>query len=388
MEKQKTYCKTNNNNGIHRSLWDISSPIISSNIPKITMNPSLYSAASGLRGALHFQKIGSVCNLQLHSSTILKSTTVPTLSAYEEIEIPVPWGHISGKWWGRKDVTPVVGFHGFEDNAGTFDRLAPLLNLPAFLALDAIGHGKSSHIPPGMVYTFIDFVIAFRRVVKYYGWEKFSIIGHSFGSTMGHIYASLYPKEVEKFVSLDCARTFMATIGMGGVTGAPRLRLITEKSLKADKDLSREPPAYTADEMVEALCSTLHSVMPEHVHHLMKRGSKAHPSKPSHLYFTRDQKLRQSDFNRPSLEVLKEAAKQIKCHVLTILGSSGFVNIAEGSLQQKSFNQFEKLIEESAASYQRLLVEGSHHVHLNNPENVAPHINIRDRNRTPSDCKT
>ncbi|KAK3931338.1 putative serine hydrolase [Frankliniella fusca] len=340
------------------------------------MNPSVCTATTGLRSAFKIHNIRPVCGLKLHTSPILSAKTVPSLSTHEEIEIPVPWGHISGKWWGRKDVTPVIGLHGFEDNAGSFDRLAPMLNLPAFLALDAIGHGKSSHIPPGMVYTFIDFVIAFRRVVKYYGWKQFSIIGHSFGSTMGHIYASIYPGEVDKFVTLDCTRTFMATIGMGGVTGAPRLRLITEKCLKADKDRTREPPAYTREEMVTALCKgSMDSVLKEHVHPLMERGSTVHPSKPNHFYFTRDQKLRQSDFNRPSLELLEESAKNIKCHVLTILATGGYVNLCKDSLQEKTFNKFEGLIKDSAPSYKRLDVVGTHHVHLNDPKNVAPHIN-------------
>lgn len=277
---------------------------------------------------------------------------------------------LSGKWWGRKDVTPVIGLHGFEDNAGTFDRLVPLLNVQAFLALDAPGHGRSSHIPNGMVYTFIDFIVSLRRVIQHYGWQRFSIIGHSYGSAMGHIYSSLYPSEVAKFVSLDCARTLMSTMGNSG------LRIITEKSLKSDKDILKDPPAYTSEEIVDAFCTaTLDSVQKEYAEPLLTRGLNVHPKRPNHFYFSRDPKLRFGDFHRPNNELLTESAKNLKCDVLAILGTEGFINLAPDSEASKTFFRFEELLKKSAASYERHDVEGSHHVHLNNPERVAPLVN-------------
>lgn len=284
--------------------------------------------------------------------------------------------YITGKWWGKKDITPVVGLHGFEDNAGTFDRLAPLLDVPGFLALDAPGHGKSSHFPRGMVYHFPDFVFTLRRLVLNAGWQKISIVGHSFGSAMGHIYSSLYPLDVEKFVSLDCARTVMATTGSRGATGLALLRKISQNSLKADGDVSKVPPAYSAEHILDAFCkATLGSVSKEHAQPLLQRGITAHPSKPDHFYFTRDPKLRYAEFNRPNLEILEESAQNIKCHVITILGTEGFVKMMADLVPGKAFFRMEELIKNSAASYRRFDVEGSHHVHLNNPERVAPLIN-------------
>lgn len=46
---------------------------------------------------------------------------------FEEVEIPVPWGHVAGKWYGDRSKQPVLAMHGWQDNAGTFDRLVPLL---------------------------------------------------------------------------------------------------------------------------------------------------------------------------------------------------------------------------------------------------------------------
>lgn len=71
---------------------------------------------------------------------------------WEEIQIEVPWGIVAGKWYGDRDQQPVLALHGWQDNAGTFDKLIPLL--PAcvpILAIDLPGHGLSSHYPTGMV---------------------------------------------------------------------------------------------------------------------------------------------------------------------------------------------------------------------------------------------
>lgn len=47
--------------------------------------------------------------------------------SFEEITIPVPWGVVAGKWYGDRKKQPVLAIHGWQDNAGTFDRLCPLL---------------------------------------------------------------------------------------------------------------------------------------------------------------------------------------------------------------------------------------------------------------------
>ncbi|CAG7817538.1 unnamed protein product [Allacma fusca] len=72
--------------------------------------------------------------------------------AFTEIAIQVPWGHVSGKTWGDVNGIPVLGLHGWTDNAGTFDRLAPLLPKSLyFVAIDLPGHGRSSHHPEGLL---------------------------------------------------------------------------------------------------------------------------------------------------------------------------------------------------------------------------------------------
>jgi pimeloyl-ACP methyl ester carboxylesterase len=85
---------------------------------------------------------------------------------------------LAGRWWGDSSVQPVVGLHGLEDNANSFATLAPMLDLPSFLAIDMMGHGLSSHFPVNGPYHLLDFVVLLRRIADHFKWMKLSLIGN------------------------------------------------------------------------------------------------------------------------------------------------------------------------------------------------------------------
>ena len=57
---------------------------------------------------------------------------------------------------------------GWLDNAGSFDRLIPLITVPSLhlVAIDLPGHGLSSHRPPGTNQIFVNYLADIRRVVE------------------------------------------------------------------------------------------------------------------------------------------------------------------------------------------------------------------------------
>lgn len=59
-----------------------------------------------------------------------------------------------GKWWGSRSIQPIIAVHGWQDNAGSFDNLAPILceEGHSVYAFDLPGHGHSSHLPAGCTY--------------------------------------------------------------------------------------------------------------------------------------------------------------------------------------------------------------------------------------------
>ena len=78
----------------------------------------------------------------------------------EELEIQTSSIRLVAKCWGNPDGQPVLAFHGWLDNAATFDNLAPHLSEFRILSLDLPGHGHSDHRPSGTAYYFIDMVMA------------------------------------------------------------------------------------------------------------------------------------------------------------------------------------------------------------------------------------
>lgn len=65
-----------------------------------------------------------------------------------------------------------------------------------------------------------------------------------------------------------------------------------------------------------------------------------------------------------------EYAKRVHCPLLLITAKSGFVYEDKAVIEE-----FVKLYRDvSKGGFEHALVEGTHHVHLGNPENVAPLI--------------
>ncbi|KAL0625467.1 Serine hydrolase-like protein 2 [Plecturocebus cupreus] len=121
-----------------------------------------------------------------------------------ELKLAVPWGHIAAKAWGSLKGSPVLCLHGWTDNANSFDRLIPLLpqNL-YYVAMDFGGHGLSSHYNPGVPYYHQNFVNEIRRVVAALKWNRFSIMGHSFGGVVAGMFSCTFPEMVDKLILLD-----------------------------------------------------------------------------------------------------------------------------------------------------------------------------------------
>lgn len=82
--------------------------------------------------------------------------------------------YVSGKIWNEGGV-PLLGLHGWMDNAGTWDGLGPLLPKDiSLVAIDFPGHGLSSPKPIGSSGHFTDLLIVIERVVQHFGWKDVS----------------------------------------------------------------------------------------------------------------------------------------------------------------------------------------------------------------------
>ncbi|XP_071446691.1 probable serine hydrolase [Hetaerina americana] len=285
----------------------------------------------------------------------------------EEIEIPVPWGNICGKWWGPRQVRPIVALHGWQDNAGTFDNLAPLLPpTVSLLAIDLPGHGKSSHYPLGQSYfLYWDGLAVLRRIVKHFKWDKISILGHSLGGGIGFMYAGSYPDEVEHLICIDIVSPVIKDSEkmVAGISAS------VDKVLAYEKILDKVMPAYTYDEALELVLTAYRgSLTRDSCKILMKRGlEKSQDGKGYH--FRRDVRVKIFGLGYLSKETVMGFAANIKCKVLNIKARPGMIFDKE-----EYYHEVLSKMRESAEQLEFHEVPGTHHLHLNEPMNVLPII--------------
>ncbi|XP_076675258.1 putative serine hydrolase isoform X1 [Andrena cerasifolii] len=290
-----------------------------------------------------------------------------TKDAPEEIKIPVPWGHLSGKWWGPKNVEPIVALHGRQDNAGSFDTLIPLLpDDISVLCLDMSGHGLSSHYPKSQYYyAFWDGVILLRRIVKHFKWSKMKLLGHSLGGAVAFLYAATYPDDTEFVIALDMAGPTVGSVAKR----VPATGTCIDKFLEYDTLNPENVPTYTYEDIIQIASNGYNgAVCKEGIVTLMKRG--ALPSyQPDQYYFARDPRLKVAYLGMLSMDLILAYAAQIKCAYLNIRATKGYV-----SDEPESYQTTLDVIKKNARRFEYHEVEGNHFVHLNNPERVAPII--------------
>ncbi|XP_054635832.1 serine hydrolase-like protein isoform X2 [Dunckerocampus dactyliophorus] len=256
-----------------------------------------------------------------------------------ELSLPVPWGEIRGKIWGPDDGRPVLCLHGWADNCGTFNTLIPLLPKECqYVAVDLAGHGQSSHRPPGVFYAFSSYVADIRRVVDALRWSRFSILGHSMG---------------------------------GNIAGMKELSTVMRKGmedmLQFEKNPEKSERVYTYEKAVERLLAANPMLSEASVCTLLERGLV---QVEGGFVFSRDFRINLKNIARISLEQSLELQSKIQASVLVVLADEGFEKIFAEADQKKYTSVL--LQGFRYQNHSVVTVHGGHHVHLNNPEVVAP----------------
>lgn len=276
---------------------------------------------------------------------------------------------MAGKWYGDRSQQPVLALHGWQDNAGTFDRLIPLLPkcIPV-LCIDLPGHGRSSHYPVGVqYYIFWDGISLIRRIVKHFGWQKIKLLGHSLGGALSFMYAASYPDDVEQFISIDLyGPTVRSLKKYASMTGS-----CIDKALSYENLPTSKLPCYSYDEMISLVMDAYSgSIDRESAETLMIRGMSPVPSHISKegYHFARDLRLKVSLMGMFSLEQVLAYAEQIKCHVLNIRAVPG-MKFENEDVYSTVINAMQ-----TNADVEYVEIPGTHHLHLNTPERIADTI--------------
>jgi pimeloyl-ACP methyl ester carboxylesterase len=135
------------------------------------------------------------------------------MHAAEELRIELGSTTLAAKRWGDPSLPPLLALHGWLDNAGSFDALAPLLaDRWQVIALDLRGHGHSSHIAPGAWYHYVDYFDDIGAVLDHFGWARVDLLGHSLGGTLASLYAALYPERVDELLLIEALGPLTTTL--------------------------------------------------------------------------------------------------------------------------------------------------------------------------------
>ena len=115
----------------------------------------------------------------------------------------VPGLTLAAREWGAPGDLPVIALHGWLDNAGSFDLLAPQLTDTHFIALDCAGHGRSGHRSADATYNVWQDVPEIFAVADQLGWQKFALLGHSRGAAIASLAAGTLPERISSLVLID-----------------------------------------------------------------------------------------------------------------------------------------------------------------------------------------
>jgi pimeloyl-ACP methyl ester carboxylesterase len=120
-----------------------------------------------------------------------------------ELVIDITFGRLAARVWGDPANPPMLALHGWLDNAASFAGLAPMLADHYIVALDFAGHGRSDHRTPGSWYHHVDHVSDVLEVVNQLDWLKFSLLGHSMGASIASIFAAAMPERIERLLLIE-----------------------------------------------------------------------------------------------------------------------------------------------------------------------------------------
>jgi len=328
-----------------------------------------------------------------HSLVSRPSTLLMSTMSTVEVNIPTPWGHLSTKCWNVNTNNlptiahrnPVICLHGWQDNAGSFDHLIPLLTpeIP-FICLDFAGHGKSSPRSAGATLDPHAHILDIKRVVDFFKLEHVNLMGHSMGGGLSLEFAGAFPDLVKKCVTFDAPAPFPCD-----PTGAPeQMARAVLKHLSYESN-PREPPKYTYVEAMDRFLKGRQNNMKESsAKTLMKRGLllvEEGGDLDQNLYvFSRDIRVTFPTLISLTPEQTKAFVEKVSCKLLVISFKDNYWESIEGmngdtkkleKLKQEK-EDILKIYEKNCRYFHYLEVEGHHHTHLDFPDRLNNVINM------------
>jgi pimeloyl-ACP methyl ester carboxylesterase len=272
-----------------------------------------------------------------------------------EITIKAQRGDIKALRLGNPDGMPVLALHGWLDNAASFIPMAPFLAEHNIIAMDSMGHGRSAHIPTGYDYAFADWMHDILDVMDALDWQQAHLLGHSLGGALATAVAAGAPARILSLALIEslgpppwhgdlaAERLQKAVAGRRKPLSAPRLIPDVETAVRA---------RLQATEKLESSARLL-----------VERNLIA---VEGGYQWRSDPRLMWPSHSRADEATVRGWVSAIECPTLVIAADPPPVYFSTQLLNER----FACL--KNGTKY---IIPGTHHVHMDKPEEVAGLIN-------------
>lgn len=272
-----------------------------------------------------------------------------------EFSIPIQRGRMQALRFGNPDGMRILALHGWLDNAASFIPMAPFFADHDIVAIDFLGHGRSEHIPKGYDYAFADWLHDALDVLDTLGWQQAHLLGHSMGGAIATAIAAGAPERILSLALIEALgpppwqgeqaaeRLQKAVSGRRKPVSAPRLITDIETAVRA---------RLQATDKLESSARLL-----------VERNLK--PVEGGY-HWRSDPRLMWPSHSRAEEATVRSWISSIQCPTLVVAADPPQVYFPT------------QLRDERFACLQHgemHVINGTHHVHMDKPAEVAGYIN-------------
>lgn len=263
--------------------------------------------------------------------------------------------NLAGLESGPQSFPPLLGLHGWLDNAASFTPLNPHLDNFHRYFLDFPGHGYSGHRAAGCWYYFTEYVADIVAFIEHEDIRDLHLVGHSMGGYVAQLVASICPERVSKLTLIEAFGLYIST--QGDVVDHLK-KAISERNRMAGK----AAPVYPNSERLVKLRAEKSELSEPLARLIIERNLE---SVAAGVSWRIDPRVRLASPIRFTEANATDMLKHIRCPVQLILGDSGSKQLL------KAVAAWRKHVPQ----LQVHTLAGGHHVHMEQPEQVAQLIN-------------
>ncbi len=197
--------------------------------------------------------------------------------------------------WGNAGAPPLILLHGNADHARSWDWTARALrDRFHVIAMDLRGHGDSAWSADGGYLTPYH-VLDLTELIDHLGFDRVTLLGHSFGGNICWQYAALYPDRVEKLVVVDGLGPAPNAIANWEEIG-PVVRLRDWVEKRRNPRATSQKRFATIEEMTLRMAKGNPHLSEAQARHLAVHGARQHPDGLSWKFDPRVQMFTPHDF--------------------------------------------------------------------------------------------